>query len=747
VGSPDDQNEHLNSAEPNGAAGSDLLYGWLVGRAAADLGLAQALAVSESRRNDQFKRLEANLLAQVRELHQNQSGHAVSAEQLAAFDALKAQIERIDARQHDLEAGQISGESLETMVQARLREFETQIEQQHAQDRGSRLGDVKFELTLLADRIARAEFFTQQAQASAADEKTRIDERIADLVKQQSAALKAQILDELRGELTLAPGTENVEALLRKRVDELRDEMRQPHAGSAYIDKLQTELAALARRLAEVEAAPDAAAVLAQSQQRWRTESEQQVNLRLNELTEVVDAKLRDLDDGASNERNSQAAALATCFERLARLEDSTRVGTADLKAEICALKTRLEEPAHKLASAEQSIARIDQSVSARIGDLQDQLRLARRANESRDAEVNGQLTTLAETLSHLAAQADQQSDQESDLKQWQRQIERSLSARAHELENLLTRERERNEQRELETNQLKNDLSSALDRLVRIELATEQAHARSSEETQRATQSVHELKAEFAALKNDLTRQSEQQLQASAQALQTNFDSKFDALQTGLAAGQQDQRSGQALLNDFRSQFSLISQRLIETESNSQRTHALLVNEGEQTMQLYNSLLAQLAELQNQLAARQARDGQVESVIGELNARFEEIHGRLNENWTHATNRDGEIAELKSQMQNIQQQLAAKGAAASPANGLLSPSLATAGLANVKATLDAMPVLTPAVEVGTRAPLMQSYVANGDAVKDPKKQLQQRMSADIERVRAELRKRAGVSR
>jgi hypothetical protein len=42
---------------------------------------------------------------------------------------------------------------------------------------------------------------------------------------------------------------------------------------------------------------------------------------------------------------------------------------------------------------------------------------------------------------------------------------------------------------------------------------------------------------------------------------------------------------------------------------------------------------------------------------------------------------------------------------------------------------------------------LLQGYDSASDESKDQKKQLQQRISADIERVRAELRKRAGMSR
>jgi hypothetical protein len=749
VGSSDEQNEHSNNQEPNDAGGNDLLYGWLVGRAAADLGLAQALAVSESRRNDQFKHLEVNLLAQVRELQNSQHANGNSVENAATIAALKAEIERIDARQHNLEAGQVSSDSLETVVRARLREFENQIEQQQARDRSGQLGDFKFDLTLLADRVARAEFSTQQAQASVANQQQRIDEQIANLIEQQSAALKARIIEELRSDQPSVLGAQTLEASLEKRIDKLRGELSPATDVRDEVSVLQTELAALARRLSQIESMSDPAITLAEEQQRCRSESEQHLSLRVNELTEVVQEKLQSLDL-ASCERNSQAAALATCFERLARLEDRARMGVADIKAEICALKTRLDEPARKVPSDERNGAGIDQSLNARMSDLQDQINLARQANEGRDAEtrgLTGQLTALAETLSRLSARAEYQVDSQAEHAEWQRQIEQSVSSRAQELENLLNQERERRGKSELATNRLEDALSSALNRLARIELANEQVLTAAAVQTQRAEQSVNEWKDELGSLKTELSRQSEQQMQASLQALQANIDSKIYELQTFLAAEQKDQRTGHALLNELRNQVQLITQRLIETESCAQQTHALMVNETEQTAQLRNSLMGDLAALQSQLAARQVREAQLDAVIAELSGRFEEIQGQFSENWANATSRDGEIADLKSQMQNIVQQLAAKSAGPSTANRLHGPGIVTARPASVQSTLDAMPMLTPAAQVNEAAPLMQSYDTGANAVKDQKQQLQQRLSADIERVRAELRKRAGVSR
>jgi hypothetical protein len=409
-----------------------------------------------------------------------------------------------------------------------------------------------------------------------------------------------------------------------------------------------------------------------------------------------------------------------------------------------------LDEPARKVASDERNVAGIEQSLNARMSDLQDQINLAQQANEGRDAEtcgLTGQLTALAETLSRLSARAEYQVDSQAEHAEWQRQIEQSVSSRAHELENLLNQERERREKSELGTNRLKDTLSSALNRLARLELANEQVLAAAAVQAQRAEQSVNEWKGELGSLKTELSRQSEQQMRASLQALQANFDSKIHELQTFLAAEQQDQRTGHALLNELRNQLQLIAQRLIEAESSAQQTHALMVNETEQTAQLRNSLMGDLAALQSQLAVRQVRDAQLDAVIAELSARFEEIQGQFSENWANATSRDGEIADLKSQMQNFVHQLAAKSAGPSTANRLHGPGIVTARPTSVQSTLDAMPMLMPAAQVNEAAPLMQSYDTGADGVKEQKQQLQQRLSADIERVRAELRKRAGVSR
>jgi hypothetical protein len=94
----DDKNDQPLGSQTIGAAnGKDVLYGWLVGRAAADLGLAQAIAASEAQRAEQIKRLEEALLGQMRELQNSKATVSGSFVDGAEVDRLKDQFQQLAA--------------------------------------------------------------------------------------------------------------------------------------------------------------------------------------------------------------------------------------------------------------------------------------------------------------------------------------------------------------------------------------------------------------------------------------------------------------------------------------------------------------------------------------------------------------------------------------------------------------------------------------------------------------------------
>ena len=65
-----DEKSEIPSSSDGGRMGSDkdTLFNWLVRKAEADLGLAQAFAAGETQRVDQIKHLETTLVSQIAEL-------------------------------------------------------------------------------------------------------------------------------------------------------------------------------------------------------------------------------------------------------------------------------------------------------------------------------------------------------------------------------------------------------------------------------------------------------------------------------------------------------------------------------------------------------------------------------------------------------------------------------------------------------------------------------------------------------
>ena len=125
----DDKNDQPFGGQIPGAAnGKDVLYGWLVGRAAADLGLAQAIAASEAQRAEQLRRLEEALLGQMRELQNSQAAPG-SATDSGEVERLKDQVRQFSDRQNFLEAQQFTSGQLEAQLSTKIRELEAHIEQ------------------------------------------------------------------------------------------------------------------------------------------------------------------------------------------------------------------------------------------------------------------------------------------------------------------------------------------------------------------------------------------------------------------------------------------------------------------------------------------------------------------------------------------------------------------------------------------------------------------------------------------
>ena len=690
MGLPDERKEFPGASEINLAGGKDLLYGWLVGRAAADLGLAQALATSEAQRSEQIKRLEESLLGQIRELRESEPSNDGNS---AEIDALKVELQRVSEGQQQSAADRIHVEQLEAAIRGKLQEFESRIQQPAQSGAGSDLGDLQFELKLLVDRIARAEYSVQQAQAQAASQSQRVEEMVADRLKTETALLRTQLVAELDSRSLAATIVQSVGASLQNQIDELRVEIGQGTRAANALDALNDNLVQLSQRLGQIESAPSVTASLAEQEGRW---------------TQAVDA-------------------------RMARLEQTALTGAADLKAEIDGIKTRLNESTTAAPSVDLAVNHLEESISIRFGELQEQLTTALSVINQHDTEIRG-----------LAAQLSMISDKLADFSN----RSEDYAARTRALEGRLSESLDAGERSAIDVGQLQVNMSMLLNQMTQIELAYQQAQSSSGAEAQRGQQVAEGLLAELAALKAELSQQAMVTAQSILANVEEIFGTKINELQSSLLRAQQNGEGRDARLSEMQGELRVIAQRLVQAESSTQQTHALLVNETAQSAQLRDGMMGELAALQNQLAEQRASGTSFDSLGRELSARLENLQNQLSQNIATLESRDAEIAALKTQVQNIAQSATApKPATPAPTvNRLHAPIGVTVGLGGVKGQTEAtMPALKSAT--GEPNSLLQTYDAEADGPKEQKRQLQQRISADIERVRAELRKRAGVSR
>lgn len=629
----DDGNDKpSNTQSSNPGGGKDVLFGWLVGRAAADLGLAQALAASEAQRAEQFKRLEDSLLAQIREL-QNHSNLAIGlTDPTVELHELKAEMQSIFARMGGLEsvAQQFSQtpDLLKTEVAAlrsqlgerqslidtqysrfeknaanlgaRIQELEHQISSTpQSLDRAvGELADFKLELRALADRIAGAEFSTQQIHTQTAGEIQRAQGLAADLIKGESATLKAEIFEQLRHHQPADSIVQTFEEKLQRRVDELRHEIDQNTKSftnlAVELSPLRSQLQRLTQQMESAAAVPAPAVDFAAEGARLSQETEDRVSGRIREFGDEISRQLHEIGEFKVDRKHFNAE-IDTLADRITNLERAAEQTGAGLRIELNSLKTELSQQLNRQQPAEALLKRVEETLRTKIEEIQD----------------------------HLAQE--QQSRRDHDVQQ-----------------------------------------------------------------------------------------------------------------------------------RAFETHLERFGQRMKDIESMAQQTHALMINETTQAAQQRDGVAAELATLRAQLGDAQSRNAAVRGVQETLSARIQELQNQLTQRMPSLDQRDTELRELKAQVQNFTQQTARVGTDLAPSQlsvasrtpehavlPLATPARHTApedrpGSAPPKLELDKSGPQEPQPEID--APKDRLLVEGEDALK----LLHARMTADIERARAELREKSG---
>lgn len=639
----------LGGQIPGTANGKDVLYGWLVGRAAADLGLAQAIAASEAQRAEQIRRLEEALMGQMRELQNSQTFSAPPGDN-GEVVRLKDQVEQFCERQNLLEAQQLTSGQLEAQLAAKLHRLESQLTEMPVATGSQEVTGLRQEVASLNARFAAVESVTRAAPQV---DQQQMQEQIELAVREQSAALQSQWLGQLQqasvGEFTALAQS------WQTKLDQLQQEI---HGKTALLDGLierigQMEVAA--RQAAPVEPAlkPEQIAALVE-----QSIAQRQERFAAVEFT-ALENSLRNQLDGLQSEVREKAALL--------RLRDSE---LGDLRVQLAGLAQRL-----------------------------DQLTLTPPAD----------------------AQA---AEREAERVQWQREFDERLTLRLRELGDEIRGKLQGATSAKVDQEQFRGETLALTARIAQLEQANQNLSVGAASEAREAQQATLALRAEIAALKSAwLEQQRAQPNDATLRSIEETLRGQILEVRQQLAQNRGQEWEGQ--FNQLRGDLQMLMQRQVQAETLAKQTHALVTQE---TAQLRGGLKADLVSIEAQLNERRGRDAALQSMEESLHLRMRELHSQLAQGMLAQDQRDSEFRELKAQLQMLAQQVAQASHAAPPSLGGFTPSLAS---------VESMPTLLQSA----------SAPGNGQAAEPPKLvavDLHDRLSAEIERKRAELREKSG---
>ncbi len=359
----DEKNDQPFGSQTMGATnGKDVLYGWLVGRAAADLGLAQAIAASEAQRIEQTKRLEQALLGQMRELRDSQATIAASSVNGGEVDRLKDQVQQFGERQNFLEAQQLTIGQIESQLSAKIRELEVRIEQPLAPMADTELSALRAEMAALGERIARAEAIATREPASVDDHAA--EDRIVRFVREQTEPLKDQLAEQQRKQTNSTSDFKILETAFWQKLDAMQQEIREKAAllelRDGELSELRVQLAGMAQRLDLIAITPSSETSVNEREAeraQWQRDFDERLTTRLRELGDEIRGKLHGVTSAKVDHEQLRSETLALTA-RLSQLEQSHQEAnkgaaaqardayqaTVALAGEITAMKVALSE-------------------------------------------------------------------------------------------------------------------------------------------------------------------------------------------------------------------------------------------------------------------------------------------------------------------------------------------------------------------------------------------------------------------
>jgi chromosome segregation ATPase len=521
--------------------------------------------------------------------------------------------------------------TLDQSFGSRMAELENQFSEKFRALESGRdeSGQLRSELSVLADRIARQEIATQQAQTCGVDEAQRT-QQLEECLKAEMAGLQADLKEQRQRTQLVDSLIKGIEVSLHPKIDQIGQHL----AGEqARVESLDVQFA--------------------------KFKSDLQVLFEQQERTASGTEQVRAWAAGES--------------ESAAKLR-------AGLETELSALRARLDER----QAAEIALQGIEAALGAKIEELQNQ---------------------LGQKLSSLDGR-------EGERAAWMKAAEQNLNSKIQELEERLSGKLRGPESGSGELGELKSEMRAVAQRIAEVEFAAQRAQTIVASDAPPAEQ---------------------------MKRLEETLLAQIGELQKGL------QSAGEALVGRERELCQL--KVAIQDVSTGMGRIEFAAHE---TGQVSNTLRGELDALKAELNEQQQRLAPMPSVLRGIEAAFgaklEELQNQLVRKQSTADG-GGYLEEFKGTIQTVTQHTA--GVEPAAANGgdqaaVKDAMRSEAGMVQRDEHPASQPVdpsTTTTVE-SPRNPGEQSF--SGDTEKEQMRQVQQRMAAEIERVRAELKEKSG---
>jgi len=664
---------------------------------------------------------------------------------------------------------------LDRSLGPRMTELENQLSEKLRVLEGDReeSGQLRSELSVLADRIDRQELTTQQAQAFAASE-AQGTQQLVNSLKAEMAGLQADLEEQRQRTPPTDSLIKGIEENLNPRIDQIGQHLAREQA---RVESLDAEFAKFKFDLQALVQQQERAVSGTEQVRAWAiAEAESAAKLR-----EGIETELSALADRIDRQEltTQQAQAFA------ASEAQGTQQLVNSLKAEMAGLQADLNEQRQRTPPTDSLIKGIEENLNPRIDQIGQHLAREQARGESVEAEF----AKLKFDLQALVQQQEQAVSGTEQVRAWAIAEAESAAKLREGIDTALSALRTRLDERQ------DKDLAIAGIEAVlgaQIEELQNQVGQKLS-----SLEGCEDERTEW-------MKATDQSLSCKMQALEERLNEKLGVLESGVGE-----------LEQVKSAMRAAAQRMAEVESAAQRAQTVTVNDAptaEQMKRLEETLVARIGELQRgqkvggevlesrerelcdlrvaiqdvstrmgrlEFAAHQTdqigdtlrgeiaalktevheqqrklgpTDSMIRGIEAALSAKIEGLQNQLGQKLSTADGR-GELAELKATVQTITQRIAqvepaaaqiqaaaTAGAQAAVKNAMGSES----GMVQRGEQLTGQPLDNPTT-MPVESPRNPGEQSNSrDAEKEQLKQLQQRMSAEIERVRAELKEKSG---